>query len=135
MSFAADHKFGLTKENEVITLLSNAFGVELVKTSKYASIDFKSDTVDIELKSRTTARDTYPTTIIPASKINYIRKYGGSKRFVFAFAFTDGIYYIEYDEAKFSSFEHKMFVRNKRSDYNDKEQMYCFIPVSELTKI
>jgi hypothetical protein len=135
MSLAKDLEYGLQKENEVMNVLSKAFDVELIKTSKYASIDFKSDSVDIELKSRTNAHDTYMTTMIPKSKIDYIKKYGGDKRFIFAFNFTDGLYYIEYNSEFFDKFEFKMFVRNKRIDYNDKEQMYCFIPTSKLIKI
>ncbi len=135
MSIVADLKFGTQKEEELITVLSEAFGVNLVKQKRGAIIDFESDTIGVELKSRNNTYKKYPTTLIPTNKIDYINKTEGNKKYIFAFAFTDGLYYIEYDKEKFSSFDYKMFVRHKRCDYNDKEKLYCYIPISELVKI
>jgi hypothetical protein len=130
-----DCKYGEAAENEVIDILSKVFDSDLVKTSKYCKIDFTSDTVDVELKSRTTEHNKYTTTIVPKSKIDYIRGNQKMKKYVFAFKFTDGLYYIEYDQAVFDSFECKMFVRGERTGTNDIKQLYYFIPVVELKKI
>ena len=133
--FKRDLSFGEQSEMEVIEVLSKAFDTELVKNSQYASIDFASDTVEIELKSRNNEKDKYPTTIIPKSKIDYIKKYRMMKKYIFAFRFTDGLYYIEFKDEVFDKYECKMYKRNVRSGTVDKEQLYYFIPVGDLIKI
>ena len=136
MSFAADYQFGLEKQNELLTVLSKAFDVELTEDkNKYSEIDYRSSTLNVELKSRTCAYGDFKTTLLPKSKVEYVRKYCQGKKNVFAFAFTDGIYYIEYDEMLFGGFECKSFVRNQRSDYSDRPTLYYYIPVAQLKKI
>jgi len=133
--FKRDLSFGEQSEMEVIEVLSKAFDTELVKNSQYASIDVGSDTVEIELKSRNNEKDKYPTTIIPKSKIDYIKKYRMMKKYIFAFRFTDGLYYIEFKDEVFDKYECKMYKRNVRSGTVDKEQLYYFIPVCDLKKL
>jgi hypothetical protein len=133
--FKRDLSFGEQSEMEVIEVLSKAFDTELVKNSQYASIDFASDTVEIELKSRNNEKDKYPTTIIPKSKIDYIKKYRMMKKYIFAFRFTDGLYYIEFKDEVFDKYECKMYKRLPRTGIIDKEQLYYYIPVCDLIKI
>jgi hypothetical protein len=133
--FKRDLSFGEQSEMEVIEILSKAFDTDLVKNSKYASIDFSSDGIDVELKSRNNEKDKYPTTIIPKSKVDYIKKYRAMKKYIFAFKFTDGLYYIEFKDEVFDGYECKMYKRNPRTGTLDKEQLYYFIPVCVLIKI
>ena len=130
-----DYKFGLNSEMEVLGTLNKVFDTDLCKTSMYSKMDFTSDWIDVELKSRNVARDTYKTTIIPKSKIDYIKKVSATKKYVFAFRFTDGLYYIEYDEKVFDNLECKMFVRTERTGYKDIQQLYYHIPVDKLLPI
>ena len=130
-----DCKYGEAAENDVMDILCKVFDADLCKTSRYSKIDFSSEHVDIELKSRTTEHNKYATTIVPKSKIDYIKANYKMKKYVFAFKFTDGIYYIEYDSDNFDTFECKMFVRGERTGTNDVKQLYYFIPVAFLKKV
>lgn len=133
--FKRDLSFGEQSEMEVLEVLNKAFDTNLVKNSKYASIDFSSDSVDIELKSRNVEFGKYDTTIVPKSKIDYIKKHRMMKKYIFAFRFTDGLYYIEFDDEVFDGLECKMFKRVPRTGIVDKEQLYYFIPVSLLKSL
>ena len=136
-SFKSDYAFGIAKEDEVITMLNKAFNTEFCKESQYSSIDFKSDALDAELKSSNNAHDANKNTMVPKSKIDFIKHQLNvkPKRFIFAFNFTDGLYYIEYNAELFDTFECKNFVRNQRVDYMDKPQLYYFIPIDKLKLI
>ena len=130
--FQRDLAFGLDKEEKLVSLFNDKFNVKFIKKATFDSFDFTSDTIELELKSRKNNYITFPTTIVPKSKVDSIKK---NKRFIFAFAFYDGIYYIEYDKEVFDTIECKMFLRNYRTGYKDKKQLYYFIPVSILKKI
>lgn len=128
-----DIKFGLKSEEDILPRLS-VFGDVVKIAGQYDAFDFKTrdGSMLIELKTRTNARDTYPTTMIGQSKIN-IAKRMPHKKFVFCFKFTDGLYYIPYDEELFDTFETSQGGRcdRGRPEYND----YCFIPVSQLQSL
>jgi hypothetical protein len=130
--YQRDYNFGADSENEVLEALNKVFNTELCKTSRYSKMDFTSDWLDVELKSRNVERNTYKSTIVPKSKIDYIKRSNQTKKYVFAFRFTDGLYYIEYDDKVFESFECKMFVRSERTGTNDVKQLYYHIPVDQL---
>ena len=83
-----------------------------------------------ELKSRTTKIGVYKDTLISKYKIDNIK--GDT---IFLFKFVDGLYFIKYSFILFSSFKCKNFLRNKRDDYDDKEQLYYFIPNHKLKLI
>jgi hypothetical protein len=129
-SFAADYKFGTKKELERLPFLNEKFNTCFIKTPKYASIDFVSGNTRVEQKSRTNAYKQYDTTLLPYSKVKTIKD---NENVYFLFVFTDGDYILKYDKDKFSNYEVKPFVRNKRIDYNDKLQDYFHIPITELT--
>jgi hypothetical protein len=128
MSFKKDYTLGLQKEDEVLPKIKNYFKREIQKTNnKFETYDFYDEKYTYELKSRNVKYETYPTTLIAKDKIR--------KRIIFLFDFTDGLYYIKYKHKKFENFECKEFVRNKRSDYNDKQKEYIYIPIEYLKKI
>jgi len=130
-----DRAMGEKSEAEVIDVLSKAFNTEFAGTARYATIDFVSDTIEIELKTRNNEKDKYPTTLIPKSKIDYIKNNRRMKKYIFAFKFTDGLYYIEYDDKVFDKIECKMFVRDKRTGWSDAAQLYYYIPVTLLRPV
>jgi hypothetical protein len=55
-----------------------------------------------------------------------------SKQIVLLFNFTDGLYYIEYNQEQFSKYETKMFSRAKQ-EWDEKEHVY--IPIADLKKV
>ena len=128
MSYKMDYQNGKQKEEEVLPKIKNYFEREIQKsTERYELYDFYDEKYKYELKSRNVKYETYPTTLIPKDKIR--------KRIIFLFNFTNGLYYIKYKPKIFQLFECKDFVRNARSDYNDKQKEYVYIPIEYLKKI
>ena len=130
-SFKNDYKFGLNNENKILSIINHYFVQTIIKSPIYNTVyDFESDTTLYELKSRTNAYKKYNETLLGFNKI-----IEGDKKQVFLFSFTDGLYFIEYNEAVFNKFTKKNFVRNARADYDDKPKQYIFIPITHLIKI
>lgn len=138
-TYKADYEFGISSEKQNLETIKKCFNININNDAcknRYDNFDFKSscDNVWIELKTRTNKHDQFETTIIPKSKIDYAIS-NPQRTYYFVFAFTDGLYYIEYNKELFDTFEVKEFVRFKRAGYTDKAQLYYFIPVTKLTKI
>jgi len=134
-TFTNDYKFGLQNEDKILPLINKYFNTDslnpIIKSvSSFSLNDFESDTTLYELKSRTNNYNKYNDTLLGFNKI-----INGSKKQVFLFNFTDGLFYIEYDETLFNTFTKKPFVRNQRTDYNDIPKIYLFIPINKLKKI
>jgi hypothetical protein len=128
MSFKQDYSYGLKKEDELLPIIKSFFERDIQKsTNKFERFDYSDEKYKYELKSRHNTYDKYPTTLICADKI--------AKGIIFLFNFYDGLYYIKYRKSKFNTFERKMFVRNKRDDFNDLEKEYIYIPIDKLKKI
>jgi len=128
MSFKQDYYFGLDQEEKVLPIIRNFFNRDIQKSiNKFERFDYSDEKYKYELKSRNNTYDKYLTTLICADKI--------SKNSIFLFNFLDGLYYIKYRKSKFNKFEKKLFVRNKRYDYNDKQKDYIYIPIEYLKKI
>ena len=130
MSFKNDYNFGLQAEDSVMSRMSAHFNTELTKTEQYSPFDFKDSKMCIELKTRRNAKDKYPTTMVGANKVKIAQNDTSGKRYLFAFNFTDGLYYVEYDRELFSGFETKQGGRFDRGRPELNE--YCYIPVSCL---
>lgn len=126
-----EKEFGLKSENNNIQTLSSYFNQEFKKTSKFHPIDFISDTHYLEIKSRTVSSSHYPTTLFPMKKIDYINK--NPKPAILVFIFTDNIYYINYDEELFKTFEEKEYKRAPRLNFFDKPKQYIYIPINKLS--
>ena len=130
MSFVTDYAFGKTKEEQALQKICRFFNEEIHPTTEWCRWDFESDFAIYELKSRNVNSNTYPDVMVGYNKIQPIRK-----NQYFLFNFTDGLFYIKYDEELFMDFELKVFKREGRMDYNDKRQVMCHIPRKYLTKI
>jgi len=127
-SFKADYQFGKQKETEVLDRIQEYFKDNIRPTEGgYNRYDFQGDTKLYELKSRTNTYQAYPTTMIPKNKLK--------ENVILLFNFTDGLYYIEYNQEQFSKYTVSLFRRNNRVDHCDKQNEYVYIPVSDLTKI
>jgi hypothetical protein len=131
-SFKDDYKVGISVESELKPVLETKFG-KLIKTGRYDKLDYEGEECFVEVKSRTNRYTQYPTTMIQKSKFDYARKQ--TKPVYFVFAFTDGIYYIQYNSEVFDAFETGMFQRPGRIDKTDMRQMYVYIPITSLTRV
>jgi hypothetical protein len=128
-SFKADYAFGKSQEQLILPRIRSHFSDTIEAEEDTFSIsDFSGALYKYELKSRTTKYNEYPTTMIPAHKVN-------SENQIFLFNFTDGLYYIKYDPVKFATYDKKMFCRRARTDHKDVPRPYYYIPIVDLTKI
>lgn len=128
-TFQQDYSFGIQQEDAILPLVSKYFNDDIIKSpSKTSRYDYKGTKYFYEVKSRKNNYDAFPTTIIGANKVFTDNQ-------IFIFNFLDGIYYIQYDEKSFETFEKKPFVRKARCGFVDKEQMYYFIPCDRLVKL
>jgi hypothetical protein len=126
-SLANDLEFGLTKEDAVIKKLSEHFCDDIVKTTdKFCKYDAYGKVNKYEIKSRRNKRDAYPTTIIPVHKTIEGELY-------FVFNFTDGLFYIKYDEDKFSKYD-KKDVGTYRYGAKYNPSPHYHIPVGDLVE-
>jgi hypothetical protein len=132
-SLKQDKQLGEESELKNKEIFNTFFNDKFIKLSTFHPLDFEGDTCFLEIKTRTNKYADYPTSIVPASKINYCKKQ--KKETYFIFVFTDDIYYIKYDEQLFCKFEIKPFKRPDRIDYSDKLQNYYYIPIKNLSKL
>jgi hypothetical protein len=123
-----DYIFGTNNELEILEPINKFFDRKIYRTNnRYAKYDFYDDNNrNYELKSLRRDKDSFNSVIIQVYKC--------VKNTILLFKFFDGLYYIEYDENKFSNYEQKYFQR-KRENVKDINYLCYFIPVSELTVI
>jgi hypothetical protein len=127
-----DLKFGLEKENDTYDKIKNYLNCgDLNKSSKYGIIDFYNDTHYIELKSRRNKYNTFDTTIIGKNKIDFFKKL--KKECYIIINFTDGLYYIKYNEDIFNNFEIKneTIIRDNKKE----NKINYHIPIIYLKEI
>lgn len=128
-SYYVDYNKGSSDEIVVLPIINKYFNRNIKKTEgRYNKFDFEDDEYKYEMKSRNNNYSTFPTTLIPEDKLT-------CKNIIFLFKFLDGLYYIEYEETLFKTFNKNEFCRKKRYDYNDKPKEYIFIPIECLKKI
>lgn len=129
----ADKAFGDKSEAEKKALIENFFNVSLTKTEdEFAAFDFYNDAKDtfMELKTRRDITSTkYDTTLIGASKIANIKE---GNKYVFIWAYTDGIFYLEYDKALWDTFECRLYKRFDRFDRTEVPKLHYFVPRKHL---
>lgn len=127
-----DLTFGLEKEKIVLPIISKYFNDNIkMVVDRFSTYDFEGDKYIYELKSRTNRFNAFNETLIPYNKIIN----NTTKPIKFLFLFTDGLYYIKYNQKKFKNYKIDVFCRFKRSDYNDQPALYFYIPISDLRKI
>ncbi len=132
-TFAADYQLGTNAERTLLPTFNSFFATTFTPTGQYDPFDFTSPTINLELKTRTNKYKQYPTTLLPYSKIKHAAS--SPKRTIFAFNFTDGLYYIEYDKSVFSAFTTNEFQRTDRPGHTDRQQEYIYIPIQSLSRL
>lgn len=125
VNYESDYRYGEQQQRVIFPLLEKKWN-GIVAQSRYAKYDAVSDTVNIEIKSRKNKYNAYPTTMLTMNKISDL-----SKTNIFVFNFTDGVYYIEYDD-RFKTYSKNMF---SRAGIEEDEKEYIFIPIEHLTKL
>jgi hypothetical protein len=124
-SLKNDIAFGLQNEK-----LSKYFDESIQKTLEpYCPYDAFSPTTKYEIKSRRCLSTTYDTTIIPIKKVENVKD-----RLVFVFCFTDGLFYIVYNQELFDTFEKKN-VTYYRQGGSNMPVLHYHIPVKDLIEI
>jgi hypothetical protein len=131
MLYRKDYDFGFKAEDDLFEKIKSSYGEKIVKTDRYCSVDYCDDNTLIELKSRRNNYNTYPTTMISKSKIDYMLNSG--KRSICLFNFTDGLYSIEIDKNKIDNFELKKGGRRDRGKVEVNQ--YYYIPIELLTSV
>lgn len=127
--FKKDYYFGIQQEIVLLPRLNEFFKDDIKPTTdKFHKYDYEGNKYVYELKSRNCTMEQYPTTILPADKIIKTKKQ------IFLFNFTNGLYYIEYDEEVWKDIEVASF-RRFRIGVNDMEKPYYHIPTTLLKKI
>jgi hypothetical protein len=129
MAFDWDYNFGREQEIVLLPRLNEFFKDDIKPTKdKFHKYDYEGNKYVYEMKSRTCKMEQYSTTLLPADKVIKTKKQ------IFLFNFTDGLYYIEYDEEVWKDIEVASF-RRFRIGVNDLEKPYYHIPTTLLKKI
>jgi hypothetical protein len=128
-TFYEDYTAGTNSESEIMSALEEAFDTKLTKTSKFHRMDFEGDSCWIEVKTRFgVASTTYPTMLIPESKITFALT--ATKPVYFVFCLTDGIFYCQFDKAKFETYKQEGVCRYDRGEKVAVRHLH--IPCSDL---
>ena len=124
----SDLQFGTHHENTLFPTICREFGEDLKKTTGYATFDYEDGRTQVELKSRRCCMNRYPTTMVGMNKIRSAAK--SSRRSVFCFKFTDGLYYWDYDPDQYIQ------AKGGRCDRGCAEiSNYAYIKVTHLKPI
>ena len=121
-----DYLRGKENEKKVLEIIKEFWkDREIIhETDKWCKYDFSCKNYTYELKTRTNTYSRYPTTMITCNKLEKGR--------ILLFSYTDGLYFIEYDEEQFKDFETASFSR-----YGQvwDEKLHIYIPIDKLTLI
>jgi hypothetical protein len=128
-TFYEDYNAGTNSETEIRYALEEVFDTKLTKTSKFHRMDFEGDLCWIEVKTRFgVSSETYPTMLIPESKVIFALE--ATKPVYFVFALTDGIFYCQFDKANFTTYKQESVCRFDRGEQVAVRHLH--IPCSDL---
>jgi hypothetical protein len=140
-SFRADKQMGTYNEIHYLPTFSRFFNTDLSRSpDEYDPLDYANvpKTIYAELKSRRIRHNQYDTCLIGGNKVDKCKSNLGANpntKHYFLYAYTDGLYYIEYNEQLFNTFERKLYQRGQRSDITDNPKDTVFIPTKLLKPI
>tara|TARA_R110002012_G_scaffold206477_1_gene376400 strand:+ start:1742 stop:2203 length:462 start_codon:yes stop_codon:yes gene_type:complete len=117
-------------EMEILDYLNNdLYKDNKLKANKHFDLfDFENEKTKVELKTRSCNHNSYPTTMMNMSKINYAVKNKEKYKFIFYFLFKDGLYKWDFKE---DNYKIEIGGRFDRGDANDRK-LYSYIPVNDL---
>lgn len=94
-----NHAWGVKREIECLPLLKEILGDDVKHdTGIYNDFDFHTKEYNIELKTRTHNSDCFLTTFTTPIKRDKANK--SKKKVLWLFSFTDGIFYLDFQEHK-----------------------------------
>jgi hypothetical protein len=101
--YSVDYAFGTCNESTLLSTIKSHFGNDLeCCPNKYSVVDFTSDTLNIELKSRRIKHNKYDTAMIGKNKIDYLLN--DNKRGIIIYNYLDGLYYVEITKENVNKF-------------------------------
>ena len=126
-----DYETGFIAETEIFDKLRNK-GLEITPTLRYDPFDCIINSKYVgEVKKRSTNKNTYPTTILPYSKLLEFKKVRHDyKDMILIFKFRDEDCYTTYRELCKNRVEVKPFTRY--SGFTHRTRPHVFIPTSLL---
>jgi len=129
-----DLEFGTKVEPAVIKKLERFFNEPIKQMPEGSYYDAESDTARYEIKTRRFPFATHETTYIPNSK--FFSKIQG-KELRFVFNFTDGMYFIDYNQNTFEKYEEDLIEadRCRGGVYKKTKELHTLISVADLTTI
>lgn len=134
-----DLNYGFASEDTNHSAIRTFLNDNVVKVSGNAIFDFVNgnNTIYAELKSRRVAHDKYPTALIGKNKCEWADKNNSDgRKFWFFFAYSDGLYAIEYVKELFDTFEvDTEYQRSYRLGCCNAPQRVVHIPVEKLVKV
>jgi len=129
-----DLEYGKASELAVLPMINKHFNDNAVASSEvYSTQDFFSQNAVYELKSRKIVHNLYPTALIGCNKA-ILKQEDREKSLYFVFSYLDGLFYIKYDEQRFSEWK-SVFQRNARLGCRDLPHEVFHIPYNALTRI
>jgi len=118
------YTIGKQSEAQILPIIKDFFKREITPTEdKYNEFDFKDETYNYELKTRTNKMNQYPTTMTTRNKCK--------PNSILLFKYTDCLAYIEYDEERFKQYEVSQYTRYEDRATRD----HIFIPIKDLSII
>jgi hypothetical protein len=122
--YSQRYAIGKQSETQILPIIKEYFKRDIKQTEdKYNEFDFRDETYQYELKTRTNKMNQYPTTMTTLNKCK--------PNSILLFKYTDCLAYIEYDEERFKQYEITKYTR-----YEDKPTRdHIYIPVKDLTII
>ena len=125
--------YGKNNERDVLPLLEKFFNEPLEKTeNEMDTTDFVGHTIDMELKSRRIPHNKYATALVGENKILARDK---SRYYYVVWKYTDGLFYLKYDEELWNTFKVEEFQRGQRTDCYDRPSRVYHIPYRHLHKL
>ena len=129
----ADLKLGDLSESQMTPILRQFFKDETMEKTKdpFGAIDFIGEKCFCELKTRRINHDKYYTGIIGNNKLRAFKK-SGKENFI-VYRYSDGVFYIPYDEELFSTFDTAL--HDTWRDGRCESSMVTYIPRIHLKKM
>lgn len=120
-----DYKIGTDEEANLLPCIRSFFNKDIKRSvNPTAKHDYSDGVNNYELKSRKNCYNQYPTTYIQADKLV------GDEPLYLIFNFTDGVYYILYNEEKFKNYSRSVVSRLGYDKIHNVD-----IPIGDLTFI
>lgn len=148
--YAQDYEDAKPIEKELLPILRVFFNRDLKQTAgQFAQYDYwcgegTDDETVWELKTRfdkakgrgvKMMKNKYDSTMLVASKLKPDGRFHNAKKIYLVFNFKDRLCYIQYDEQKFSEYQHTQFIRSNDEGVVENTKDHIYIPTEDLTDI